>query len=289
MNFKKWLLHEMPITSFNKVGDWGEDDPKRGWDKPSIGILNNERGVQKIIDAWKNSPVDFDLYFVKQKGAWMQKFEGEVTEQWVKENLNLDIKPRGNSISVIFTQNQGGLTVPMTAWIIAHRLGHALEAGSRRSQMFSKGSSPGTYSYMEAQIRQDFIYLLEEVFGIEKPYSGFNTTGRGSDIDKWMLKLMSAVGTMKSARNNKVANTAEFIHELFAQTIINGKVKFGSFPKQLVAKYAWGRPSDARYSSARDDDIYQADLDSRLEAMADHYTHMVNQVLKEAVGRMFSF
>ena len=146
------------------MGDWGADSPRREWDKKSIAILNSERGIQKIKNMWSKAPVDFDMYFVRQAGAMKHVETGEVDSEWVKENLNMDIKPDPNAITVLFTQNVGNEKVPMTGWIIGHRFAHAIQASTR----YSRNSASGElYSSLRNEIYRDFKGILQQAYGRE--------------------------------------------------------------------------------------------------------------------------
>jgi hypothetical protein len=125
--FKEWLaLNEMPIVQLNKIGDWNKGSKKYGYSDKDIGIIGNENATAKIIKKWNNTKQDYILYFVKLPKVHTFTEVGEVSEEWVKKNLNLDIKPTENAITIIFTNNKGTEKVPLTSWIIAHRLGHAI-------------------------------------------------------------------------------------------------------------------------------------------------------------------
>lgn len=283
MKFKNWLLQEMPINKFQLMGQW-EPDAKRayGYSRQDIGILTNPSAVEKIHRHWSNSKNDFEFYFLRSSMARKQVEVGEVKPDWVKENLGIDIEPKENAITVIFTQNTGAEKIPMTAWTIAHRLGHAI----RRDKIFEQ--------YFAKEIMKDFRELLKEVYGIDKKYSyapggGYGGGYGNSQIDEKDLRALAhAVGTMRSARQNNLRNFFEFVYELVAQWIITGNVKFNPLPMSLILnkRMAWGRPSNDTKRSKLDD-IAHEDWNETLRGYADKYEHYLDSVFSGLEGRIF--
>ena len=283
MKFKNWLLQEMPINKFQLMGQW-EPEAKRayGYSRQDIGILTNPSAVEKIHRHWSNSKNDFEFYFLRSSMARKQVEVGEVKPDWVKENLGIDIEPKESAITVIFTQNTGAEKIPMTAWTIAHRLGHAI----RRDKIFEQ--------YFAKEIMKDFRELLKEVYGIDKKYSyapggGYGGGYGNSQIDEKDLRALAhAVGTMRSARQNNLRNFFEFVYELVAQWIITGNVKFNPLPMSLILKkrMAWGRPSNDTKRSKLDD-IAHEDWNETLRGYADKYEHYLDSVLSGLEGRIF--
>ena len=88
------------------------------------GILGNHKAVEKIHKKWSNTKQNFDFYFIRDQKAFKFVQQGEVDQDWVKKNLGEDIPPNPNAITIIFTNNTGVEKIPMTAWMIAHRMGH---------------------------------------------------------------------------------------------------------------------------------------------------------------------
>ena len=201
MNFKQWLI-EMPITKFQLTGKW--DKPQNlGWSSQDKGILTNPTAIEKIHRSWANTKENFDLYFVKQPGASKFLETGEVTPEWVKEKLNLDIQPNPANITIIFTNNRGDEKIPMTAWIIAHRVGHS-------------ANRAGLFRVVSKELNRDFGRILREAYNYN--YTG----GFGDNYSKdqqALLALGNMVGTMRSVRQNNLRNWGEFVYELFAQRL----------------------------------------------------------------------
>lgn len=224
--FKDWItqFNEMPITNMTFQGSWG---PKAtsgyGYNRQDLGILENPNATEKIMRKWSNTKENFEVHFVRSEKA--QEYRGiaagEKSREWVKEELDFDVEPQPDTITIIFTQNDSNENekVPMTAWTIAHRVGHAIYANKEFHQGFAK------------KIEKDFLTLLYRVYGV------------GSKAAKWSDGLENAyllayfaekIGTMSSARNKKLGGFEEFLYELVAQYILTGKIKFNSLPKTFT-------------------------------------------------------
>lgn len=93
------------------------------------------------------------------------------------------------------------------------------------------------------------------------------------------LLVRMNIGSMKSARDESLARVSEFAHEIFAQYLITGKIKFNSFPKTLIV-------SNKQKLIA----TYETDLEiinNDLENYAEEIENNIEMVLSRAVGKIF--
>lgn len=274
LNFVEWLrqLNETPISDFQLMGQWGEKDPKYGWDKKSISILTNQKSVEKIKRIWSKSNHQFKLIFLRNKKAPEYIEYGKVPEEWIKENLGIDVKQDPEVITIIFTQNLGVEKVPMTAWIIAHRFGHALAVAQyQRNQMWNT-TRMSNCSFLYNEFFNQVLKDLEEL-----TWNAYRTKDKTA-----VKKVAQAIGTMRSAREGKLFRIQEFPHELFAQYIITGKVKFNDLPKQLYQAKMYGRPY-YRYKLAADPE----DMRYELDYLEDLYNNMIKDILDCCEGNIY--
>lgn len=274
MNFKEWLANESPISNFQLLGNWAPGDPLRGYKKKDVGILTNPKGVEKIHRKWSNTKENFDIYFLRAPNAKKQVFVGAVTQDWVKSNLGLDIHPNRSNITLIYTQNSGGDVEPMTAWIMAHRMAHALN----KYNSFFRSS----FAHVVENV---FIDIFNQMFPGEskdRPGLVFTRNGQLSPVN-----IAWAVGTMRSARNNKIPNFFEFVHELVAQYIINGKITFNPLPRQLIVRnrYVFGKHiPDTR--STKTDDFHLESLNELVQHNAKYFTELLDEVFADLRGEI---
>lgn len=265
---KEVHLHEMPISKFELQGKWDQKSPKYGYNKQDIGILTNQRAVDKIHRKWSNTKQNFDFYFLRSREGAKHIEVGEVTPEWVRENLAVNIQPNPDAITIIFTNNRGTEKIPMTAWAIAHRMGHAV----RRLDHWQR--------YVSDQITRDFKEILEYVYGYERTY--------GRNDEPQLRALAYAVGSMRSARTRSLLNFYEFPYELLAQYITTGKIRFNPLPKFLILKnkMAWGRPApETRSAKVHSDDL--AEWSEILQGHAKTYEYYLDEVFNGLDGRIF--
>jgi hypothetical protein len=278
-DFKNFLLNEMPISAFNLSGKWGADAKRYyGYNKQDLGILENPKAVEKIHKLWSNTKYDFDFYFLRSRAGSQHSEVGRVQLDWIKTNLKMDITPREDSITIIFTNNKGSEKIPMTAWAIAHRLGHAI----RKENIFEE--------YFRKQVNKDFNEILKYVYGLD-PWNRNNYQQNHflpyNNEDKYKKALFSAVGTMKSARENNLRNSNEFIYELVAQYIVTGHVKFNDLPEKLILdrKMAWGRPNYSIRNTV-DKEAY-VEYNAQMHNNAETYEHYLDSVFGSLVNKIF--
>lgn len=270
--FKEWLaLNEMPIVQLNKVGDWSKGSKKYGYSDKDIGIIGNENATAKIIKKWNNTKQDYILYFVKLPKVHQFVEIGEVSQEWVKEKLKLDIKPTEDAITIIFTNNKGDEKVPLTSWIIAHRLSHAI----RRIKTFE--------TYFTSKITRDFKKIIQDAYGYSLNLDYFSNVEDFKNSRKVLVNFMQAIGSMKSARDGNLRNDMEFFHELLAQYLITGKIKFNPLPSfiQLDNKKMYGHDISRK--------IYKKNnsSDDVLESLSDEFEYAIDAVLDSVVNKIF--
>jgi hypothetical protein len=277
--FREFVFMEMPITRFDLVGQWGPDAKRNyRYGDQDIKILENPKAVEKIHRSWSNSKNDFELYFVRSWKASGYVERGRESPEWVKENLGLDIPEKEGAITIIFTNNRGDEKIPMTAWAMAHRLSHAVRMDKTFEEHFSK------------EIDRDFKEILEYVYGVQnkyyqKPWEAPIIEGRM--LETYRKALFSAVGKMKSARENNLRNSNEFVHELVAQYIITGKIEFNDLPRRLVVdrRMAWGRPN-YKFLNSKDETAY-VEYNEMLHSNASKYEYNLDSIFSGFEGKIY--
>jgi hypothetical protein len=278
MNFKHWLLVEMPINKLELMGKWAPNDRPRGYNQQDIGILTNPKGVEKIHKVWSNTKQKFDIYFIRSPKAQKYTQVGITTSQWIKEAIGVDIQPNPDSITVVFTQNKGVEKIPMTGWAMAHRLGHALVYDATNSRY-----NPGPLAEFFEQVDKDFARLTSQLFPNSQP----DEYGRYANPNAVKpIHLAYAVGTMKSARERNLFRVQEFAFELFAQYLLTGKVKFNPLPRNILRtnQMAWGRPAP-RTNWIRDEATFNK-VQNEIENLPYHYEDMLELALADLEGKI---
>jgi tRNA nucleotidyltransferase/poly(A) polymerase len=272
-------IDEMAIRQFKTVGDWGRRSSFGDVDRK---ILTSPRGVEKIKRQWEKTPFDFDMYLVNDPRVNKSQFRevGLVDMSFVRDNMKLTADeipdPDGNTITIIYTSNTGAERYMSSGWILAHRLGHALARG--------RGFPAEKWQEFIKDLRKRIADILKEVYGIDvygKTYDFQGNAGR----DKILKYVAQELGTMKSARDNKMRNWYEFAYELLAQYLLTGKITFNPLPQSIITGIAgWGR-KQTRYS--KDEEAREAINTSELESIALEIEGDLETILGASVGKVF--
>lgn len=267
-------LFEAPIDNISLVGDWDRNSSFRS--PADRGILQSPKGIEKIKRLWQNTSNDFNMYMVNSPEANRYTEIGRVSVKWLEENMPKTypfLQLRDDQINVIFTNNKAAQRHPMTAWIIAHRLGHAFWSfdsklngyqDARGQMLFYIGQLAGQYTTRSLGPRYE--------------------TGRASYVEdpdhlRLFLALYHEIGTMKSARDRKIRNEFEFLHELFAQYIITGSLTFKPLPDAIKV----GRTMFHFKGTEVDRDYYNGILEDLAMTLGDYF----QQALDASVGSIY--
>ena len=276
-NFKNFILSEMPISKFQLTGQWGPEAKRNyGYNRVDQEILQNTKAVDKIHKHWSNSKYNFDLYFLRSYAGMKHVEVGEVKPSWVLNNLGISIEPKEDAITVIFTNNTGAEKIFITAWTLAHRLGHAI----RRDHVFE--------NYFRKEINKDFEEILKYAYGLDINNRDFYyQNDYFSKYEKYMKAIFLAVGKMKSVRENILRNSNEFIYELVAQYIITGKITFNDLPKSLILsrQFVYGRPNHRTKNYT--DEIAFNEYNEMLHNNALKYENYLDTVFNGLEGKIF--
>lgn len=272
------VLDETPIDQFQTIGDFSKGSSFTK--KADRAILTNPKAVQKIKDKFANTNQTFDMYFVNSKEGRIHKEVGEVTENFIRNELKLDTPINRNNITVFYTNNTGDQGVMMTAWIVAHRFGHVV----RRLQGWI-----GLCNSVNGIIQR----TMKDVYKKDMPLDRKNgnlgdnyyNSGDNSTNGKILKNFYQIIATFKSARDKKIRNQYEFMYELLAQYITTGKVTFNPLPKFIPVTYAWGKPSMGVRFHGTDADLeyYNGYLRNLEEIFGDYAEYL----LDECVGKIF--
>ncbi len=235
-------LLETPIGDYQTIGDWSKNSSFR--DKRDRMLIQHPRSIEMVRKKFGNTEHTFHFFFVNSKEGNKVTEEGIVKPEWVKEHLGEEVfnavsKNMGDdAINVVFTNNKGAERKNMSAWIMAHRIGHALarENGSRRSHAYRECSD-----HLISQFAACMQYYGKDSF----PDSERHLTNRGYDEHSaqksrrdqlTLLSLFYEVGSFKSARDRNIRDWFEVLNELIAQYLTTGKIKFRPAPKSFGQK-----------------------------------------------------
>lgn len=286
-NFKKYFK-ETPIDTIDTIGDFSKGSSFR--DKKDRNIVTNDKAIQKIKNKWANSKHTYDMYFMNTKEAGRYREHGTIDDKFIKDELKLkDFKNNPDAITIIFTGNYGDKKIQVTPWILAHRFGHAI-AASMRGRKDNKNIEEAWTKLTELvteNINPIFDNGYEYRMNIKKDgLLNYNYGEDNATREKILSSFFNKIGTMKSARDNKISRYFEFYYELLSQYILSNKIKFNSIPRRIpFGKMSWGKSSNGLSFKGTDSDLEY--YNGFLENLADEYPAYADHLLGRCVGKVF--
>ena len=315
---------EAPIRDITPVGpSWGTG--RGGFKQLDQRLLSSPKAIEKIRKQWEKTSHVFDMYLLSipslNKPEYKEyglvgpdsdlaltirlAFSGIRKEDYdemsqeeklaaLKKSFRTPMPRSDDAITILFNGNYGDQKVPMTGWIMAHRISHAV------SRIAGFGGSGRITKYQIPEFA-DFIKEINYMFReIVKPYRG---TERMQNVNPWStgveyyspekvdtrkqyLNIAQQIGTFKSARENKISRITEFYHELFAQYLITGSIKFNTLPRSLVIRRReWGH--EDRIYLQQDAEDWLEEVNEFLESEAYKIGSKIQKVLDTMVGKTF--
>jgi hypothetical protein len=277
------VLDEMPVSHYQTVGDFSKGSSFRK--EPDRKLVTNPKAIQKLHTKLANGKFDLNLFFVNMPGMGKYVETGLVPSgDWVAQHMPKawpEIQPNisSESINVIFTNNSATPHYPMTAWIVAHRIGHAIDRWTSERQ--DRGFADMT------KTMEEYAARVFELYGVRLPKSYSSYYGgndQRSSLPRRALLLryfFEQIGTMKSARDRNLRDDGEFRHELCAQYLTSGKITFRPLGRSIVVGYSYGRP---QYRSCAEGDVDYAN--SLVSSLAETVEDSFDTSIGQCVGRI---
>jgi hypothetical protein len=275
-------INEAPLQSYTPMGDFNKPGPFRGPDKKLVPHPTNILKTQRFLEK---TPYDFRLFFSNIPGTGKYSEYGPMDANQLKEifgdQADQIINGSDDAVTVVFVGNAGDAKVPMTPWIMAHRFGHAIQAGQRGKQVWS------TWGEAEKHFFSQVNSMLEEYYGkASSSRFGVTPSSMRGDLTPEYNALFNAIGTQRSSRNNEIKRPYEFLYEIFAQYLGTGKVTFKPLPGNLgYGKKAWGNPS--QYLNMKPEYKNNEDARDAADILGRDMEYMFDDVLSSSVGKIF--
>lgn len=268
-------LDEAPLTDYQPIGDFNKPGPFRATDKKLVTHPVNQLKTAKFLE---HTPYDFRLFFSNIPGTGKYSEYGPMRKEVVQEifgsHAEQIIQGSEDAITVVFVGNSGADKVMLTPWMMAHRLGHAIQAGQRA------GRAHGAWNDAERHFFSAINRMLMDYYGKQS----VSTQGRmnaGSSAE--YNALFNAIGTQRSSRTGQIRRPYEFLYEIFAQYLGTGHVTLKPLPqRQEYGRKAWGHSQRAlnMNPSLRDEANASETLAYDMELMfGDVLSSMVGQIL----------
>jgi hypothetical protein len=138
------FIEETPIEDISHVGN---PTTATNFTRKEIENLQNISYQEKIRNAFKNTPFIFDIVFVFNKDFDASKENSHTNADNYRQKQNQStgnfkinnklIKPTENITFVLRGNLSPSQKLPVTPWILAHKIGHAIENKNKNlKQMF---------------------------------------------------------------------------------------------------------------------------------------------------------
>lgn len=227
------ILQEAPIDSYQTVGNFDKSSSYR--DARDRRLVTDPKLIKRTEKKFLNTDHDLSFIFVNSPKANRHTEVGKVDRDWVEKNLGDEVaaavdKVRDDTITIIFTNNKGAERFVMTPWIMAHRMGHALQ----RPDFVGFGST----RYQNQQFRDAHVALIDGLdrildWGYNRNIDGMRGVSKSRSHQLLIKNLAQDIGTFRSARKRELRDWFEFINELFAQWATTGKLEFNDLPTYI--------------------------------------------------------
>jgi hypothetical protein len=217
---RMYEILEMALKNTRLVGDFDSDSSFTGADR-KIHLGKNR--VRQLKDFFQKTNVDFSIVFMNSKFKGngehfdnkdgfidLLKYRGRLSDYDITSILD---SMEDDTINILLTNNDGNNKVPLSPWIVAHRISHILATD---------------YSEYDDAYRSIFLPTMAE---LTNAVFTNNKNAHELEIDSdspfyWSHIAAQVFGTMTSAKTKKivVGGGGEFFHELFAQYINDGHI-----------------------------------------------------------------
>ena len=278
-------LDEMALSSYKTIGDFS----KKGQFNPiDTRLVQHPVNYTKAVKFFEKTPYDFRLFFNNKPGLRRHREQGAKSVEDIKQIFGKDsdqiIDGHENAITVVFLGNFGTDQVMMTPWIMAHRFGHAIQAGARGSSRYNQPSDD-PWTKAESYFFRYINKILIEYYN-KNSNSGYAMTDVKWDMTPEYNALFNAMGTQRSSRDNRIKRPYEFLYELFAQYLKDGGITLNPLPTNLTyGRKAWGRPT--KFMTIKSEYRDELSREQASEEVAHTLTNLFNVVLRQSVGKIY--
>ena len=278
-------VDEMALSTYKTMGDFDKPGPFTGADKK---LVPHAKNIEKATKFFEQNPYDFRLFFSNIPGTGKYGEYGPMTPDQIRKIFGADaeeiIQGSEDAITVVYVGNRGEAKVMLTPWVMAHRLGHAIQAGAR-------GTRAGhVWTAAEKHFFTTVNSTLAEHYGkVDRGPSSYLGRPKAEQANINLTPeynaLFNAIGTQRSSRSGQILRPYEFLYEIFAQYLGTGRITFNPLPANLTyGRKAFGNPT--KFMNIRPE--YRDEF-SRKEA-ADRLAYdmelMFDSVLSGSVGKI---
>lgn len=183
-----------------------------------IVLATHAKAREKTARIWRRSVADVDLYLLNdttrawnddKRWAELAKSVEAACEVNSLAAANFGIRIRPDVLTIILTTNEGGRRVPLTGWMIAHRLYHVLEhIGLKRATRLGEPRHLSIILAIEA--------IALTLTRLRRFCTEGNFAMSSADFD--------LIGSTRACRTGNLSSSGELVPECFAQYLLTGHI-----------------------------------------------------------------
>jgi hypothetical protein len=275
-------IDEMALAKYQTFGDFNKPGSFTGVDKK---LVPHPKNIQKATKFFEQTPYDFRLFFANISGLGKYRETGPVSPERIRQIFNKEqadeiINGSEYAITVIYVSNVGDRKVMMTPWIMAHRFGHAIQAGARQNRTWNAWTEVERHFF--SQINQ----ILAEYYGLRRATDLYSDRSINWIVSREYSALFNAIGTQRSSRERQINRPYEFLYEMFAQYLKTGTVTLNPLPDRIpYGKMVFGRPS--QYLTLKPEVRNDPDTKYITDTLGNDMAILFSDVLFNAVDKIY--
>lgn len=275
-------IDEMALAKYQTFGDFNKPGSFTGVDKK---LVPHPKNIQKATTFFEQTPYDFRLFFANISGLGKYRETGPVRHWTLRQMFNKEqadeiINGSEDAITVIYVSNVGDRKVMMTPWIMAHRFGHAIQAGS------SLDSTWNAWAEVERHFFSQINQILAEYYGLRRATDLYSDRSINWNVSREYSALFNAIGTQRSSRERQINRPYEFMYEMFAQYLKTGTVTLNPLPDRIpYGKMVFGRPS--QYLTLKPEVRNDPNTKYITDTLGNDMAILFSDVLSSAVGKIY--
>jgi hypothetical protein len=274
MDLRDFTLTEMPLASFDVVGDeLGTGPDSKSFNVADWKITHSEKAIAKVFRIFERTPFVFNfvVVFKRANSIGSVMFDRASTAEALSKVVGKPIVTEGR-ITVVYNNHVTAMKnrMPLSAWTLAHRFGHAAHLnGDHRGN----GEADHPVAKLWYKIDLDLRTMFQNSFKL------LNLTSVGDSGRQHETSMGAAFCTFKAARDANLNSNWEVVADLFAQYLISGKISLNRLDSAAHLTVDVSKLSDTDYEK----------IDSYLDNAEKHLNQCMEGVLKSLVGTIVGF